>query len=551
VAPVLSAMGIEPGLPYSRTVLAAAQQSLFNLGVFGIARIEEVLRSNGDVDLDVTLSPSRVWRLRAGAGLEADSSRTNIHALGTFDHRNFLGGMRRLRIDVRPQVFLPPFLSGGSGGVPIEPGVASSIEIQQPELAPHTTGIANAAFEIGPDPVNPLVAYRLVLRTAVGLEARLSRTLTGSFFIRTTNATYCPFRADANGNGGIFPNDSCGNRRTALVINADPILRQQFFDRNYVHFEQAISWDRRDNPAAPTRGTLLSLNLSEGTRSPVSDYTFFRAQFEARGFVPIRRGLTLALKGVFGAIVGSSIYLENDRRWSWPVPPELRFYSGGTQSNRGYPLNRVGVLGVPAVHTQWWNGGVRTYDDPTYTVAVGGTAMWEGSVELRWQPGAFGLVLFFDASNVTGIDPTPFLSPQGVNPSTSCTYNTNTNFVTDHNACLRPGQAPLIAAPPPQPLANAIGSLLQFSSWDAFLQSLHPSLGLGIRYATPVGPIRLDVGVRLADLSCALAQRNVNAQNAAVASQYPSYYLLGGPRCDFLGFNSVPATIHFSIGEAY
>jgi outer membrane protein assembly factor BamA len=254
---------------------------------------------------------------------------------------------------------------------------------------------------------------------------------------------------------------------------------------------------------------------------------------------------------VFGAIVGSSIYQEGDRRWSWPVPPELRFYSGGTQSNRGYPLNRVGVLGVPAVHTQWWNGGVRTYDDPTYTVAVGGTAMWEGSVELRWQPGAFGLVLFFDASNVTGIDPTPFLSPQGVNPSTSCTYNINTNFVTDHNACLRPGQAPLIAAPPPQPLANAIGSLLQFSSWDAFLQSLHPSLGIGIRYATPVGPIRLDVGVRLADLSCALAQRNVNAQNAAVASQYPSYYLLGGPRCDFLGFNSVPATIHFSIGEAY
>jgi translocation and assembly module TamA len=550
VRPVLSAMSIERGMPYSRSVLASAQQALFNLGVFGIARIEEVLRPNGDVDLDVTLSPSRVWRLRAGAGFEADSSRTNVHALATFDHRNFLGGMRRLRIDVRPQVFFGSILSGGVADGVLEPGIASSVEIQQPEIASHTTGIATAGFEIGPDPVNPLVAYRSVLRTGVGLEARFSRGLSGSFFIRTTNATYCPFRADASGNGGIFPYENCGNRQTALVINSDPILRQQFFDRNYVHFEQAFTWDRRDNPAAPTRGTLLSLNLTEGTRSPVSDYTFFRAQIEARGYVPVRRGLTLALKGVFGAVVGSSIYLENDRRWSWPVPPELRFYSGGTQSNRGYPLNRVGVLGVPAVRSQWWNSGARTYDDPTYVVAVGGTAMWEGSVELRWQPGAFGMVLFLDASNVTGIDTTPFLSPSGVNPGNACSFN-NANLVTDRDACQRPGQPPLIAAPPPQPLVGAVGSLLEFSSWDAFLQSVHPSLGIGFRYATPVGPVRLDVGVRLADLSCALAQRNVNTQNAAVGSQNPSYYLLAGPRCDFLGFSNIPATIHFSIGEAY
>jgi hypothetical protein len=492
-----------------------------------------------------------VWRLRAGAGAEADSSRTNVHALATFDHRNFLGGMRRLRIDVRPQVFFGSILSGGVTGV-VEPGLASTVEIQQPEISAHTTGIARVTYEIGPDPLNPSVAYRSSLTTAIGLEARLSRQLSGSFFLRTTNAVYCPFRADKDGNGGIFPYENCGNRATAQLIDSDPILRQQFFDRNYVHFEQSISWDRRDNPAAPTRGTLFTLNLAEGTRSPLSDYTFLRMQFEARGFVPVRRGLTLALRGVFGAIVGSSVYLESGRRWAWPVPPELRFYSGGTQSNRGYPLNRVGVLGASANRTPWWNGGVRAYDDPTKVVAVGGTAMWEGSVELRWQPGAFGVVLFLDASNVTGIDPTPFLSPVGVNGVGSvgvCLPPPN-NYVTDHNTCVRQDQAPLTAAPPPQPLGRAVGSLLEFSSWDAFVQSVHPSVGIGLRYATPVGPVRLDVGLRLADLNCTLAQRNVNAQTNAVASQYPSYYVLSGPRCDLLGFD-VPATIHFSIGEAY
>lgn len=548
VRPVLSALAIEPGTRYSRTLLAAAQQSLFNLGVFGIARIEEVLRPDGDVDLDVTLSPSRVWRFRAGAGAEADSSRTNVHALASFDHRNFLGGMRRLRIDLRPQVFFGPIFAGGVTGV-VEPGVGSTVEIQQPEISAHTTGIASASYEIGPDPLNPTVAYRSALRTGVGLEARLSPRLTGSFFIRTTNAVYCPFRADADGNGGIFSNRQCGNRETALDIKAQPIFQQQFFDRNYVHFEQSISWDRRDNPAAPTRGALFSLNLAEGTRSPLSDYTFLRMQLEARGFVPLRRGLTLALRGIFGAIVGSSIYLESERRWAWPVPPELRFFSGGTQSNRGYPLNRVGVLGVRTERSAWYNGGVRAYDDPNSLIAIGGTAMWEGSIELRWQPGAFGLVVFLDASNVTGIDPTPYLSPTQVNPAGAC-LSTAGNRVTDHNACLLPDEPPLIAVPPPQPLGRAVASLLEFSSWDAFVQSAHPSVGVGLRYATPVGPVRIDVGLRLADLRCAIAQRNVATQNAAVASQYPSYYLLASPRCDLFGLD-IPATVHFTLGEAY
>ena len=196
--------------------------------------------------------------------------------------------------------------------------------------------------------------------------------------------------------------------------------------------------------------------------------------------VPLRRGLTLALRGIFGAIVGSSIYLESERRWAWPVPPELRFYSGGTQSNRGYPLNRIGVLGVRTDRSAWYNGGVRAYDDPSSVIAIGGTAMWEGSVELRWQPGSFGLVVFLDASNVTGIDPTPYLSPTQVNPAGAC-VSTPGNRVTDHNACILPDQPPLIAVPPPQPLGRAVASLLEFSSWDAFVQSAHPSVGVGLR----------------------------------------------------------------------
>ena len=79
----------------------------------------------------------------------------------------------RLRIDVRPQVFFGSILSGGVTGV-VEPGLSSTVEIPQPEISAHTTGIARATYEIGPDPLNPSVAYRSSLTTAIGLEARLS-----------------------------------------------------------------------------------------------------------------------------------------------------------------------------------------------------------------------------------------------------------------------------------------------------------------------------------------------------------------------------------------
>jgi outer membrane protein assembly factor BamA len=184
---VLSAMGIDRGQPYSRNALARAQQALFDLGVFGIARIEERPRADGVVDLDVSLSSARLWRFRVGIGAEADNSRTIARTPIAFEHRNFLGGMRRLRVDVRPQLFLPPVLSGGAGGFDWTLGLAASAELQQPEISTRTTGFLSANFDRGPDPVNPQVGYRQALRVGLGLEARLLREVTGAFFVRTTN----------------------------------------------------------------------------------------------------------------------------------------------------------------------------------------------------------------------------------------------------------------------------------------------------------------------------------------------------------------------------
>ena len=53
---------------------------------------------------------------------------------------------------------------------------------------------------------------------------------------------------------------------------------------------------------------------------------------------------------------------------------------------------------------------------------------------------------------------------------------------------------------------------------DIRLDFLHLACGAGIRYATPVGPIRLDVGYRIQPLQV-LGQPN----EAAAAARYPTF----------------------------
>lgn len=519
VGPIYSALGVSEGDAYSRATLATAQQALFDLGAFSIARIEEVPRADGTVDLDVRLSTSRLWRLRLGGGFEADTTRNNLHLLAGWEHRNALGGFRRVRAEARLLAFFPSIFAPDEWDkFTVTPGVSASLSVDQPEILRHTTGVLRTQFEYGPDPVNPQVAFRRTTRVEVALEHRFTSTLTGSASVRFVDL-------------GFSPNELTGN--DGAVLERDPIYRQQFFNQRWVDLEQTITWDKRDDRARPRRGHLLTANLAESVRSPLSDYSFVRGQVEARGFIPVARDFVIALRGALGLAVGER-HLDNGR-WYWPVPPEQRFFLGGTQSIRGYPFNRVGPLTTlptqASANSPW-------VDNPDRYVAIGGTAMWQGSVELRWQPGAFGAVLFAEAGNVAGFDPQPFVAPQ-VAASSNCASSQGA-AVLDGAACAAAGvQAP--PAPPPVDVGATLALLVQRA---------HPIAGVGLRYMTPIGPIRLDVGFRLDDLSCMRAAEEIAAQNAAAPSGRPFYYVTTAPRCDFFGFVA-PAVIHLSIGEAY
>ncbi|MBL8600640.1 MAG: BamA/TamA family outer membrane protein [Myxococcales bacterium] len=532
VAPIFSALRIRRGEAYSRQRLSEAQQSLFDLGVFGIARIEEAPRADGFIDLNVRLSTARLWRFRLGGGFEADNTRNNLHLLVGYEHRNAFGGFRRARLEARPQLFFPSlFTLPDNVDLNPTPGLSALAELAQPEIFAHTTGILSANYDYGPDTINPQFAFRNSLRLGLGFERRFTPRVTASAFARFTRTTYSA-------------NELSATENEVLALANDPLYRQQYADQQYGHLEQSLSWDRRNSRTRPTRGFFINASLAESIRSPLSNYTFLRAMFDGRSFVSLSRNITVAFRGVFGIALGESRQVGD--RWYWPAPPELRFFSGGSQSNRGYSFNRVGTLGTVPTVAQRDAMGVPTgpaTDDLVRYIAIGGTAMWEASMELRWQPGSFGLVAFLDMSNVVGLNYPQFSNPTGVNGRCDVTPE---NPFPDEAQCVRDG-----VVPPLLPRPFQMSEIFWNNGASPLFSNFHPSVGLGVRYLTAVGPLRMDIGVRLNDLACNRTLNEIARQNGAVASQVPSYYVVSSPRCDFLSFSSIPATLHLTLGEAY
>jgi outer membrane protein insertion porin family/translocation and assembly module TamA len=74
---------------------------------------------------------------------------------------------------------------------------------------------------------------------------------------------------------------------------------------------------------------------------------------------------------------------------------------------------------------------------------------------------------------------------------------------------------------------------------DIRLSYLHTSTGLGVRYDTPVGPIRLDLGYRIQPLQVLgyANEKDVYAQDTT-AGLPPTLF-------------GIPMAIAFGIGEAY
>ncbi|MGH7435931.1 MAG: BamA/TamA family outer membrane protein, partial [Polyangiaceae bacterium] len=255
--------------------------------------------------------------------------------------------------------------------------------------------------------------------------------------------------------------------------------------------------DFRDDTVHPHFGFYLSNDLQvAGLGGDADD---IRISPEARGYIPLAKNVTLAARAALGFLFASNYggyvhHLETSNTAPTSNSTFLErynndieiayfrgFFSGGPGSNRGFPVRGIAPHGVVPFLNPTTQGLLLACEKGSAcAVPIGGFSQWEASLEVRFDvSGPFGAATFCDAADVSGREA------------------------------------------------------------DLRLDFLHLACGAGIRYATPVGPIRLDVGYRIQPLQV-LGQPN----EAAAAARYPTFGTQ--PQTFYL-----PFAIAFGLGESF
>ena len=191
----------------------------------------------------------------------------------------------------------------------------------------------------------------------------------------------------------------------------DPGYENQTFFISSIPF--GLSLDTRDSVLNPTKGSHIYLDVEVASEVLGSELSFVRPVLSMSHIVPLAglgKDISLAARAKGGLVSP----LQSNKK----IPLVRRFLSGGADSVRGYPYQKLGPL-----------------DDQGKP--LGGEVMLQGNLELRfplWQ--ALGGVVFLDAGNV-------------------------------------------------------------YENLDSELFSMRYTTGAGLRYNTPVGPLRVDLGYQL------------------------------------------------------
>jgi outer membrane protein insertion porin family len=200
--------------------------------------------------------------------------------------------------------------------------------------------------------------------------------------------------------------------------------------------------DRRDNPADPKSGNFNTADFSYAATALGSSASFFRAFVQNSSYHPFGRAFVFARATRFGVEVPTGTTTGNAptncadvTTTGQIIPLPERFFSGGAQSLRGFSLNEAGPR------------------DPCTGFPIGGLAVLIFNQELRFPMklpiigNRLGGTLFYDGGNV-------YSDVDHINLAWKSTSPTVLNYFSH-------------------------------------------TIGFGVRYATPIGPVRVDFGYLL------------------------------------------------------
>jgi len=251
---------------------------------------------------------------------------------------------------------------------------------------------------------------------------------------------------------------------THLNIPSDEI---PLFNQPTLVSSFGMTWfrDARNNPADPSKGSFNSADVSLADTTIGSSTSFLRFFYQNSTYHPIKRRFSFARSLRFGLLqpYRETVSLTFPAPTTPPLPlviplPE-RFFAGGGTSLRGFALNQAGPR------------------DSGTGFPVGGQALLVFNQEFRFPMHVpffgtqLGGALFYDGGNT--YSRLNRISFRATLPKPTFTFNPNPS---------NPTGPPLTTC-----VTNCSNELNYFAH----------TIGFGIRYATPVGPIRIDLGYQI------------------------------------------------------
>ena len=431
---VRSLLDFESGDWFRESRIIESQRRLFNLEAFRYANIVSERANDSTIDLRVQVATAPRRALRTGFGVQTDEC---VELQAQLINRNFFGGGRTMRITGRLSNLLAKQLDGtfpcnGTSSEPVyqELNWLLDFSFLQPVLSDSRNSLQARVY------TERETVPDLYVRTSVGGELAFNFLLAPRTSLRPSYGPELTSFGEQSADIYFCVNFGlCTPEDISLITESKWLAPVR------------VLWalNRTDNLVAATRGFYVAAEGEAAAGFTGSDYRYLRGSVETAGFRPLFGDAVLAARVRFGGVQGvsGSVFGGEDEDVEI-IYPTKRFFAGGPQSVRGFGLNLLGPTVLVISDVDDCGATDLTPEELQACAAalpadefderpVGGNVLVEGSMEIRYPlSDRLTVVGFLDAGQVW----------QGVESDVR-----------------------LVATP-----------------------------GVGIRFNSPVGPLRMDLG---------------------------------------------------------
>ena len=508
---ILNSISVRPGGLFKRNDVLESQRSLYESNLFRQARISVPNTRDSAKQVNVEVIEGKLHGARVGGGF---NNVDFFQAEARYTHFNVFGGARRLDVTASAGNLFAQQLNGkgifrnvlaitGTDNPDfLQPTWAASVDFRQPAFLhnPDNTfglGVFGHRRSVPGIYIDRGYGGSVVFTRMVAERAPLS--LTYRYEITKVEASDVYF---------------C----TTYGVCDAPTLKALRSHQSLSPILLTMLVNRSDDPFAPTKGYVAQMDLETATSWTGSDYQYNRALLDLAAYTH--------RTGKPRNVLAGHLVLGFVRPLSGSVSefgigvlhPRKRFYAGGASSVRGYAEAQLGprILTIAP-------GDLRTATEPngapcdTASVAIrfcdpntgnisnnrfeprplGGTSILEGSVEYRFGTPFYRLLdaaVFIDGALV--------------------------------------GESSFQALNDIKGIARGTGAITP---------------GFGLRYMSPVGPIRVDIGInpKISEDLPVTTELSVNGQSVLVPLSTKRTFDPGAGSL----FNRL--VFHFSIGQAF